>query len=181
MSIRTTLVSVLALLPLGAFAADTHLRIPSFSKLQAQAVQSVDVNIGSLPLKFASMLVDKADESGDLKKIVLGVKEVIVRSYSFEKDNAYPKDEIEAVRSQLSGSTWSPIATIRDKNKNENIDVSIAFEKDKVVGVAIVAASPKQFTILNIVGEIGVDQIAALAKQLHVTDNELGRRSVDAL
>jgi hypothetical protein len=69
---------------------------------------------------------------------------------------------VDAVRSQLSGPGWSQLIKVRDQRKNEDVDIYIALDKQTVKGLAIIAANRREFTILNIVGAVALEQVAKL-------------------
>lgn len=140
-----------------------QLKLPSFDNLQQKAVASVNISIGSFLLGLAGSLVDDHDkDAAELKKALVGLKSVQVRSYRFNSDYAYSKSDVDAVRSQLSGPGWNRLVQVRDRNKNEDVDVYLAMDNHTVTGVAIIASDPRKFTILNVVGSVDLDQIAKL-------------------
>ena len=103
---RRPLVLVVALmLPvLAAAAGPREIDLPSFAALQKKASESVDITIGSLPLRFIGCFLDDEDaDSAAAKKLIAGLKLVHVRHFRFESDFDYPVTEVEAFRSQLSG------------------------------------------------------------------------------
>lgn len=153
-------------LPMLAAAESGKLKLPPFTHLQQKATEVVDITIGSLPLGIASWLMDEDDpESAEMKKLIMGLKSVRVRSYQFDSDFAYSKADVDAVRSQLSGKGWTQLLQVRNRKLAEDVDIYMAVDNDKVAGFAIVASEPREFTILNIVGSIEFEQIAKLQKQ----------------
>jgi len=161
-------------LPLQARAADPvgKLDLPSFSHLQSKATEVVDITLGSWPLALASKFMEADDaESVEVKKLISGIKSIAVRSYEFDSDFAYSKDDVDAVRAQLAAPVWSHLVQVRKRGKaDQEVDVYMALDADHARGFAIVASEPRKFTILNIVGSIELDQIAKLQRHmdLHV-------------
>ena len=161
-------------LPLQATAADPvgQLDLPSFSHLQSKATEVVDITLGTWPLALASKFMEADDaESVEVKKLIAGIKSIAVRSYEFDSDFAYSKDDVDAVRAQLATPVWSHLVQVRKRGKtDQEVDVYVALDADQAKGFAIVASEPRKFTILNIVGSIGLDQIAKLQRHidLHV-------------
>jgi hypothetical protein len=151
--------------PLIASAQTAELKIPAFDDLQPKAVESVNVTIDSLILGLMSHFVDdSAPDNAQLKKTLVGLKSVQVRSFRFNSDFAYSKADIDSVRSQLTAPGWSRLVQVRDTNKKEDVDVYLAMDKHIITGVAIITSDPRRFTILNVVGKVDVDQIAQLQK-----------------
>jgi len=161
--------------PFQAAAAEHpgRLDLPSFSHLQSKATEVVDVTLGAWPLALASKFME-ADhaESVEVKKLISGIKSIVVRSYEFDSDFAYSKEDVAAVRAQLAAPAWTQLAQVRKRGKDQEVDldVYIALDADQAKGFAIVASEPRKFTILNIVGTINLDQVAKLQHHmdLHV-------------
>ena len=160
-------------LPLLAAAHGPELELPSFDHLQQKAISSVNISIGSFMLGLAGNLVDDHDkEAAELKKTLLGLKSVQVRSFQFNSDNVYSQSDVESVRSQLSGPGWNRLVQVRDRNKNEAVDVYLAMDNHTVTGVAIIVSDPRKFTILNVVGSVDLDQIAKLRQTFEPKDTQ---------
>jgi hypothetical protein len=174
------IVAVIGLaLPLLASAADPvgSLDLPSFSHLQSKATEVVDVTLGTWPLALASKLMEADDpESREMKKVISGIKSIAIRSYEFDSDFVYSKDDVDAVRSQLTSSVWTRLAQVRKRNQVQEVDVYAALDDDRITGFAIIACEPRKFTILNIVGTIDLDQLAKLDRHIdlpHIALSEL--------
>jgi len=148
--------------PLPASAAESgRLKLPSFSHLQSKATEVVDVTIGRWPLALASKFMGEDDaQSAQIKKLMSGIKSIAVRSYEFDSDFAYSKEDIDAVRAQLAG--WTQLAQVRKRNKAQEVDVYVVVDADQAKGFAIVASEPRKFTILNIVGAIDLEEVVQL-------------------
>jgi hypothetical protein len=61
-------------------------------------------------------------------------------------------------------------------NAGENVDVFFKLENDKMAGIVIIAAEPKELTFVNIVGPLEVDQLAELGGEFGIP--RLNRESV---
>jgi len=161
-------------LPLQATAADRSgkLDLPSFTHLQSKATEVVDITLGSWPLALASKFMEADDaENVEVKKLISGIKSIAVRSYEFDSDFAYSKEDVDTVRAQLAEPGWSHLVQVRKRGKaDQEVDVYVALDADTAKGFAVVASEPRKFTILNIVGSIGLDQLAKLQRHvdLHV-------------
>jgi hypothetical protein len=165
-----------AAIPALAAAQSPQLNLPSFASLQQKATQSVDITIGSLALGIMSRLMDDDDQdSAEMKHLIQGLKSVQVRNYQFAADFTYSKADIDAVRLQLSGPAWTQLAQVHDQKKSEDVDVYVALDGHKVTGFAVVASEPREFTIINIVGAVDLEKIAALQKQLGLPDAGVAR------
>jgi len=154
-----------------------QLDLPSFSHLQSKATEVVDVTLGTWPLALASKLMEADDpESVEMKKVISGIKSIAIRSYEFDSDYVYSKEDVDAVRSQLTSSAWTRLAQVRKRNQVQEVDVYAALDDDRITGFAIIASEPRKFTILNIVGTIDLDQLARLEHHIdlpHIALSEL--------
>jgi hypothetical protein len=157
--------------PMLTVAQNPQLKLPSFAGLQQKATESVDITIGSFALGIMGRLMDDDDQdSAEMKKLIGGLKSVQVRNYQFASDFAYSKDDIDSVRSQLSGPAWTQLVQVHDQKKNEDVGIYVAMDDHKVTGFAVLASEPREFTIVNIVGAVDLGKIAALQKQLGLPD-----------
>ena len=151
MLVRALLAFILLASSSALFAADAaRLEIPDFRHLQSKATESVDITIGPFLLWLAQKV--SADDE-EAREVLKGIEAVHVRNYQFDTDNVYSKADIETVRKQLQGAQWKPLAEIRSRDE-ANVDIFMAIENDEPVGFAIIAAEPREFTIVNIVGTI---------------------------
>lgn len=164
-----------ALLVLGfpflAAAQSPELVLPSFAGLQRKATDTVDIKLGPTALWLVGWLAREDDGEGTpLRKTMRGLKSVQVRSYKFDSDFAYDQKDIDAVRAQLAAPGWSPLATVRNRAKHEDVDVYIAHDEHRVTGIAICATKPREFTIVNLVGAIDLAEVSKLEGALGLKD-----------
>jgi hypothetical protein len=156
----------LATLASAAPAADAskgQLRIPEFAALADKASESVAVTLDSQLLSMGCRFLNADDpEQAEAKKLCNGLSGIYVRSYTFDKDFAYPKADVEGVRRQLSGPGWSRIVEARSNRENTNVDVFVMLDNGKARGLGIIASEPREFTIVNIVGNIDLEQLHSL-------------------
>jgi hypothetical protein len=150
-------------------AEDAELKIPDFKGLEHKATESVNITIGGWLLHSAGALVDGKDEnSAAVKKLLSGIKSVQVRSFTFASDEAYSHADVDAVRRQLTAPGWSQLVKVHDQRKHEDVDISLLIEDGRTRGLAVIASEPREFTIVNIVGTINLDDLPKLGKQLNL-------------
>lgn len=157
----------------SASTADPELRIPNFTHLRSQAVDSVDVTLDGFLMRIARKLAAKAAEGednpdADALGLLEGIQSVRVRNFTFDADGAYSKADIDSVRQQLKGPCWSALVTAHKRDANENVDVYVCLENDQIKGLAVIASEPREFTIVNIVGTIDFDKIEKLEGQFGI-------------
>ena len=180
MSARTALLAIALLFAGSAFAQNAgvardrgQLRLPEFAGLTEKASESVNVTFGPELLGLAARFLSADDpESAAAKKLVTSLTGVYVRNYTFDTDFAYPKADVEAVRRQLSAPGWTRMVETRSRKENTDVDVYMLIENGRAQGLAVIAREPREFTIVNIVGSIDLEQLHDLQK-LGVPDLEL--------
>lgn len=140
-----------------------QLHIPEFAALASKASESVAVTLDQQLISMGCRFLDAKDpEQVDAKKLCNGLVGIYVRSYTFDKDFAYPQAEVESVRRQLSGPGWSRIVGAKSMKENTNVDVFVMLDNGKAMGLGIIASEPREFTIVNIVGNIDLEQLHSL-------------------
>ena len=173
MSLRTRIFALAALclplcLPALARAANPQLRLPAFDHLQRTATESVNITLGPAPLALAAWVMkNEKGENAAARELLRGLRTIAVRSYEFPEDNMYSQADIDAVRDQLSAPGWTALARVRQRHEDaEDVDIYVSMDNDKVTGLAIVAMSPRKFTIVNVVGSIDPSLLASLEDRL---------------
>ena len=168
---------IAALLLAGPTFAQTkgQLQLPEFAALADKASESVNVTLDASLLRMACRFLnaDEDPEQAAAKKLCAGLTGIYVRHYTFDNDYAYPKGDIDGVRRQLSAPGWSRIVEARSKKENTNVDVFVLLNGDKAQGLSIIASEPREFTIVNIVGSIDLEQIHDLEGKFGVPNLEI--------
>jgi hypothetical protein len=159
------------------------LRLPEFATLADKASESVNVTLDANLLGLACRFLNAAEpEQAEAMKLCTSLRGVFVRSFKFEKDFGYPKADVEGVRRQLSAPGWSRIVEARSNKEQTDVDVFILIERDKAMGLAIIASEPREFTIVNIVGNIDLADLHSLEGKFGVPDLgiEMGKTATPA-
>jgi hypothetical protein len=171
--IMKKMTKMLWLVPLLASAGLVRaqdVQIPAdVQKLSARAKETVEVTMDGPMLRWASKFLS-ADDPDEEKaaKLVANLKGIYVRSFEFDKEGAYSAAEVEALRSQFRSPGWSKVVGVRSERDGDNVDIYFKLENDKMAGIVIIAAEPKELTFVNIVGPLEVDQLADLGGEFGV-------------
>ncbi len=153
-------------LVLPAWCADTIKWPVSFERLAKQAKESVDVTLDSSMLQLASGFLEKGDpEQAQVKKLVSKLKGVYVRSFEFDKEGQYSMNDVESIRSQLTG--WTRIVGVTS-NHSENTDVYLKKNGDQIDGLFIIDAEPKELTVVHIDGPIRPEELSELGGHMGI-------------
>lgn len=140
-----------------------------FPGLADKAEEVVDVTLDATMLRLAAKFLSGRDsDERAIRDMINGLEGIYVRSYEFAKAGEYDPSLIDRVKSQL-GSTWKPLVTVRSKTK-ENVNIMADLRGDKIVGLVIIAAEPREFTIVNIQGPIDIDRLADLSGQFGIPE-----------
>ena len=165
-TIKSALAFVLMAAPLAtavAAAPDVRLKLPNFESLADKASESVNITLDSALLGIASGFLDPSKpEDAAAKELITGLKGVYVRSYTFDKDFAYPSTDVDIVRKQLSAPTWQRLLGVRSRKEQANVEIYISIDHGSASGLAIIASEPREFTIVNIVGSIDLEKLHRL-------------------
>jgi hypothetical protein len=157
-----------ALLCLTACASAQQINMPSFNNLRGKATESVDLTIGPIPIALGRWVMKGSNDPDAVaaQDLLKGVKKVYVKHYEFAEDNAYSKADLDEVRAQLNTKGWSALAQVRDNKKGEDVDVFIATENDEIRGITVVASEAREFTIVNVIGTLDMQTVAAFRDQM---------------
>jgi|SRR5687767_505483 len=159
----------------AAQTQDPRIKTGSLDHLATKASQTVDVNIDERLIRMASRLLSEknADEK-DVKQLIAGIKGIYVRSFQFENDGQYSPADVESIRSQLRGPSWTKMVNVTSK-KDGSLEVYILLQGEQIGGLAVISSDDREFTVVNIVGPVDIDKLSKLEGQLGVP--ELGIES----
>jgi len=171
----------MTMLPLAASAvvraADAQLMLPDFPALEAKANESVNVTLDSSLLAMAARFLDpNKPEDAAARQVIAGLTGIYVRSFTFDGDFAYPKEEVDAVRKQLSAPGWQRLVEVHSRKDHNDVDVYIRVDRNRANGLAIIASEPRQFTIVNIVGSIDLQKLHELEGHFGIPQLKLDER-----
>jgi Domain of unknown function (DUF4252) len=169
------LAPVLLLLVVGsamtARAQGPKLQMDQLDFLANKASETVDVKLDErLMQTTARFFSGKDPDDAEIKEVLKGIKGIYVKSFTFEKEGEYSQVEVDSVMSQLRGSTWSKILTVKSRKGGENVEVYLNMVGDQISGLAVLSIEPKEFTIVNIVGPIDLEKLTKLEGQFGVPD-----------
>jgi hypothetical protein len=168
-------IGLLMLAPLAA----QEIKLPP--GLGANSTETVEVTLDSNMLQLASkFLSDKESDEAQAKKLIGGLKSILVRSFEFDKPGQYSTADVEAIRSQFRGPGWSRIVGVDSKKEGENADVFVKSESGTVGGMAVIVAEAKQLTIVSIVGAIDPAQLSGLSGKFGIPKLDIGKKKKPA-
>lgn len=159
---KLVIASILALsLAVPASAQRLNLDLPGLAGLADRADEVVDITLDASMLRLAAKFLAGNDpDEREIRSLISGLQGIYVRSYEFAKDGEYDRSLVERIKSQL-GPSWKPLVTVRSKTK-ENVNIMADVRGDRINGLVIIAAEPREFTVVNIVGDIDIDRLSRL-------------------
>ena len=158
-------------------AAQTRgqLKLPDFASLAEKAAESVVVQIDPQLLGIACRFLDNSDpEEAAAKEMCQSLTGIYVRKFTFDDDYAYPKADIDAVRRQLAAPGWSKLVGATSKKEHSDVDVFLLVDQGQAKSLAIIASEPREFVIVNIVGNIDLEKLHQLEGQFGIPPVEYG-------
>jgi hypothetical protein len=131
--------------------------------LAAKASNKVNISLNASTLALAAPFLDDKDaDEAKVKKMLSGLEGIYVRAFEFKQTNAWTQADLDGVRNQLKAPEWSRMVGVESGEDGETADVFIRTENKKVTGLVVLAAGPKEFAVVNIVGPIDPAQLAEL-------------------
>lgn len=172
---RFALCAMALLCAVPAFGDDRGLlKLPAFAGLEEKASESVQVNVDSKLLGIGCSFLNKDDpEQAAAQKFCTSLTGIYVRQFSFDKDFAYPQADIDAIRHQLLAPGWSQIVGAKSRKENTDVKVYILVDGGKARSLAIIASEPREFTVVNIIGHIDLEQLHDLEGNFGVPKLEI--------
>lgn len=150
----------------GVQSFRARLELNHLEKLADKADEVVDVTLDGPTLALAAKFIDmdKSNDPDDVEahKFVKSLKGIYVKSFEFEKNGQYSDADVEEIRKQLQNPRWQKIVDVHSKKDHENDEIYTVTEGGKTVGLAIIAAEPRELTVVNLVGFIDVDKLSDL-------------------
>lgn len=155
------------------------LDLKTLDKFAAKASETVDVTLdGSLLKMAAKFLSNDSPDEAKIKKLVGGLKGIYVKSFEFDESGVYTEKDVTGIRSQLHAPEWSRIVGVRSKRDGENVEVFIRTGSGgQPAGLAIIAAEPKELTVVQLVGSIDLDELSSLGGSFGIPKLDLERNS----
>ncbi len=159
------LLALVAALPLAAQTIDFKM----LDKLGEKAKESSVVNLGPEQLGLIAG-VNGGQGTKNLGEVVKVLKSVQVRSYEFDEKGLYDVEVVRAFRDKVTSSgNWVNI--ISTKEKGGFTDILIQKGPDgKSAGFLIVAAEPREVSIVHIDGPLDLSSIGKLGGVLGIPE-----------
>src|SRR5678815_2602580 len=128
------------------------LQLGFLERLSEKASETVEVNLDKPALDMAQKLLrgDKGEEAA-VKQLIAGLQGVYVHVLEFDSPTGYAGSDLDTLRGQLKAPGWTRLVVFRAKGttNNNNLEVFTWNEGDKIMGLAILSAQPKELVVVN--------------------------------
>ncbi len=172
---KAIIVWAAVLMPLAA----QEIKLPAnLDRLAAKAEESVDVTLSGSMLRLAAKFISDRDaDAANIRRLIAGLEGIYVRSFTFAREGEYNRADVDALRAQVQAPSWSRIVGVTSKRTGEDVDVFFKIGGgDKLGGIVIIAAEPRELTIVNIVGTIDPDDLVELGGEFHIPRLQVNAR-----
>ncbi|HZU24468.1 MAG TPA: DUF4252 domain-containing protein [Bryobacteraceae bacterium] len=166
---------ILAVVSAGVLGAQT-LDLSALDKLEKKAKEANTVTFDAGQIRGAMALLGMVGESDkdveQVKSILSGVKGLVVRNLEFADKGEYPMEAVDSVRAQIAKMPgWSKI--VESRSAEEHDEVYILSQSDKIAGLAVICAEPKELTVVYINGAINLSDLRKLRGQFGIPDIDI--------
>ena len=159
-----------------ASATAQQLQLPDLSRLNAGAIDVVDVTVDQALLGMAAAFMGSGGDPDEakVKSLISSLKGIYVKSFTYDKDGAYDPAALDGVRKQLTTGQWQRIVAAKSQKDRSDVAVYLWRTGDRPGGLAVLSAGPREVTLVNIVGLIDLEQLRSLSGKFGVPEIDLG-------
>ena len=164
-----------ALAPAAAVAAEQaveeHPGYVDFSRLSALAgVEPViEVSLKAPMLNMITNLVP--EEEQDAADFISKLLRVTVRVFEGPQlDVPAIAETMAEIAADLDAEGWERVVRVRDGDEHVDIYFRLSNAADLIHGIAIMVAEPQETVLVNVVGDIDDDDIAALGRRFDIDE-----------
>lgn len=132
--------------------------------LASRAKESVDISLDASTLGLASGFLSQNDaKEAKVKELSKALQGVYIRSFEFDKEGQYSASDVESIRTQLKTPEWTRIVGVESRGEGgERAEIYIRKLDGKNAGITILAAEPRELTVVQILGPINLEQLGEL-------------------
>ncbi len=123
----------------------------------------VEVQLKGPLLRLAASIVEAQNE--DVSNLISSVELVLVHVYEVTEDNREQfAESVANIADNLIDQNWEQLVTVKDGD--ENVAVFANMPSDEAIVVSV--ASGEEAVFINIVGNVAIEALADLGKQLNI-------------
>ena len=175
-----TAVLTVMLVPVVSAAQGPQLSLPDFSQLAQKASETVDISLDSSLLGLAARFMNgENDDEKVVKELLTSLRAIYVRSFEFDTDGVYSREDLDQIRRQFSAPGWNRLVGVRSKREGTNVDVYMWMDGKDPGGIAILATEPRRLTVVNLVGRVDLEKLRRLEGEFGIPKLDLERKPKD--
>jgi hypothetical protein len=148
--------------------------------LAAKAREAADITLDGATLQMAGRFLagggaksDKNPDAKGVQNLLANLKGITVRHFEFAQEGQYRQEDLDPIRTQLRAPGWSKI--IGERNEHESSEIFTKTDNNngapRVTGFAVLAAEPKELTVVYIEGAIDLADLSKLGGQFGIPAN----------
>lgn len=149
----------------------------NLDRLAARASNTVDISLNGATLQFASKFLDPKDpDQAKVKKMIDGLEGIYIKVFEFKNAGDWTQADLDGVRNQVRGAEWSRIVGVKSAQEGETAEIYVRTQNKKMTGVAIIAAEPKELTVVNIAGPVDLESLGELGGHFGIPKVEVKKQ-----
>lgn len=167
-----------AAMSVAAGAQEIH-KMLDWDGLAKKAKESVNVNLEGAMLDMAKGFMNgkatgkgKGLDAAQAESLMSKLKGVYVRVLEFDKAGEYSMSDVEAMRGKLASMQYNAIVDVQQRGK-ESTGIYVKTDGKTVQGLVVIAAEPKQLTLVNILGDIDPGELQKLGGNFGIPNIQL--------
>jgi Domain of unknown function (DUF4252) len=155
-----------------AFAQQTF-DFKTLDKMGANATESTNITLEGDTLRLATSFL------GNQLDMLKNLTGVYVRSFEYAKSGQYRDEDLAPLRTYLKTLNWTKIIDVKESEETSEIFLQ-PLPDNKLGGLAIVSAEPKEVTVVFISGTMNINDVGKLGGNLGIPNITLDHRPKDA-
>jgi hypothetical protein len=159
--------------------APVPLSLPDFDSLARKAAETVRISLDTTTLGIAASFLDPSDpEDAAARELIKGLKGIYVRNFTFDEDldDAMLESQINALRMQLKAPGWQQLLSVHSNREQTSSEIYLLVDQGRTTGLAIIDSEPREFTVVNIVGEIDLEKMRRLEGRFGIPKLQLEQK-----
>lgn len=133
----------------------------------------VEIDLSGALIKMISGFANHSDP--ELSEIVKKLESINIAVYQLNDDFEKAYDSIDEMSKTLKKGNWDALVSVNNVEDNEKVRIFSQSTEDVIEGIVVMVVSPEtkggEAVFINIVGEVGIDQVAKVASLLDVDLN----------
>ncbi|MGH2470214.1 MAG: DUF4252 domain-containing protein [Chloroflexota bacterium] len=139
----------------GALAAQQPGRIQlTFNGLAQRAAEVSNVTLDGPMLQVGIRMLSAKESDAQARQVLSRLKGVYVKSFRFDRRDAYSGHDLEPIHRQLHEPGWHHIMSVHSHRDGRSVNIYLMAGAQGVEGMVIIAAYPRALRVVNLVGPI---------------------------